>query len=197
MKHFFIHVLFLFFFYQSTGQVTKGNWIVGGTGKLFTYKNEYSSSTYSNIAKYTQIDLSPNIGYFVADKLAFGIRSTFSSLKGEVTSVTDGGSGLSTNSQRFTIGSFGRYYLLSTDNRTNIVTEASYQVGQVRLLGGVYKGKLKAASFSAGPVIYFNSSVGIEFVLGYNYTLEDIENANRDEKKGFQIAIGFQIHLIK
>jgi len=49
----------------------------------------------------------------------------------------------------------------------------------------------------AGPVIYFNSSVGLEVLLGYSSSLEDVENANKEVRKGFQVAVGFQIHLEK
>ena len=174
-----------------SAQLTKGTWLVGGTGKFYTYTSDYSSATYSNTAKYTQIDISPAVGYFVADKLAFGIKPTLSSIKGKVT--TSGGG--STNVQRYWIGPFGRYYLLEKEKPYNIVTEVSYQLGFFG--GGLVKGKLSNFSALVGPVIYFNSSVGIEFLLGYSYSKEDAEQANKEIKKGFQIGIGFQIHLEK
>ncbi len=52
-------------------------------------------------------------------------------------------------------------------------------------------------SIMAGPEIFFNSSVGMEFLLGYSYSKEDVEQANKEVRKGFQIGIGFQIHLQK
>jgi hypothetical protein len=171
-------------------QITKGNWLVGGTGKFYSYTSQYTSATYSNEAKYTQIDLSPNIGLFIVDKLAFGIRPSFTSIKGEVT--TDGG--LSTNTQRYWIGPFGRYYFLPPDKQFNILTDISYQHG---FFGGIPEGKLNQFSLMAGPVIYFNSSVGIEFLLGYSSSLEDVEGFQKETRKGFQVGIGFQIHLEK
>ncbi len=152
MKNLFVSYLFIAFFLTVNSltadcQITKGNWLVGGTGKFYSYTSQYTSATYSNEAKYTQIDLSPNIGYFVMDKLAFGVRPSLSSIKGEVT--TSGGG--STNTQRYWIG----------------------------------------------PVLYFNSSVGIEFLLGYSSSVEDVEGYQKETRKGFQIGIGFQIHLEK
>jgi hypothetical protein len=169
-------------------QLTKGNWLVGGTGKFYDYKSEYSSATYSNEAEYTQIDISPNIGYFVAEKLAFGLRPTFSSVKGKVTTVGGG----STNVQRYWIGPFGRYYFLAAEKQANIVTDVSYQFG---FYGGLLKGRLSTFSALVGPVIYFNSSVGLEFLLGYAYSKEDADQGSKEIRKGFQISLGFQIHL--
>lgn len=191
MKHFFLSLILASFFLTAQSQLTKGNWLAGGTGKFYSYNDTYSSSTYSNKARYTQIDISPSIGYFIVDKLAFGLRPTFSSIKGEVT--TPGGG--STNVQRYWIGPFGRYYFLDKDNPFNILTDVSYQYGIFN--AGGQKGKLNTFSALVGPVIYFNSSVGIEFLLGYSYSKEDVELASKDIRKGFQIAAGFQIHLEK
>lgn len=173
------------------GQITQGNWLAGGTGKFYSFTSQYSSATYSNEASYTQIDLSPNFGYFVVDKLAFGIKPTFSSIRGEVTTV----GGLSTNVQRYWIGPFGRYYFLDEGKQANIVTDVSYQFGLFN--AGGQKGDLKTFSAMAGPVIFFNSSVGLELLLGYSYSKEDVEGYQKETRKGFQVSIGFQIHLEK
>jgi len=176
---------------NARSQLTKGNWLVGGNGKFSSYTSQYSGIGYSNEASYTQIDLSPNIGYFVADKLAFGLRPTLSSIKGEVT--TPGGG--YTNVQRYWIGPFGRYYFLKSDKQFNLLTDLSYQYG---FFGGeLAKGNLNTFSALAGPVVYFNSSVGLEVLLGYSSSLEDVEQGSRDKRKGFQVVIGFQIHLEK
>lgn len=187
-------LVLLFFLISSVAvcQLNQGNWLVGGTGKFYSYTNNFSSITggYNNTGKFTEIDLSPNIAYFVSDKLAFGLKPTFSSLKGKVTST----GGLSTNVTRFMIGPFGRYYLLDQEKPHNILVESSYQFGTLNSTFG-QKGNLRAFSVLAGPVLYFNSSVGIEFLLGYSYKLEDVENAAKDIKKGFQLGVGIQFHL--
>ena len=172
-------------------QLDKGVWLVGGPGKFYSYNSEYRSASYSNEAKYTQIDLSPSVGYFVADKLAFGIKPTFSSIKGKVTSPGGG----YTNVQRYWIGPFARYYLLNASNNYNIVADVSYQIGLFN--AGGQKGNLSTYSALLGPVIYFNTSVGIEFLLGYSYSKEDVDQANKEIRKGFQMGVGFQIHLKK
>lgn len=191
MKKPFIFLSLSTLFLTAQAQLNKGNWLVGGTGKFYSYTSTYTSAAYSNEASYTQIDLSPSIGYFVTDKLAFGIRPTFSSIKGKVTST----GGLSTNVQRYWIGPFGRYYFLKSDKQFNILADVSYQYGFFG--GGLAKGNLNTFSVLAGPVVYFNSSVGVEFLLGYSYSKEDVESYQKEVRKGFQIGIGFQIHLEK
>lgn len=118
------------------------------------------------------------------------MRPTFSSIKGEVTTT----GGLSTNVQRYWIGPFGRYYFLQPNKQVNILADISYQYG---FFGGISEGKLNTFSAMVGPVVYFNSSVGIEFLLGYSSSLEDVEGFQKETRKGFQIGIGFQIHLEK
>ena len=191
MKILFACFLLLTTFLSAQSQITKGNWLVGGSGTFYSYNSQYSSATYSNEASYTQIDLSPDVGYFIIDKLAFGLRPTFSSIKGNVTTT----GGLSTNVQRYWIGPFGRYYFLNSEHQTNIVTDMSYQFGLLN--AGGQKGDLRTFSALAGPVVFFNSSVGLEFLLGYSYSMEDIETFLKQVRKGFQIAVGFQIHLEK
>lgn len=187
----FILLFFAAFTTKAYSQLNKKTWLVGGNAKFYSYNSDYSSSTYNSTAKYTQIDLSAPIGYFVADKVVFGVKPTFFSNKGKVTSAGGG----STNVQRYLVGPYGRYYILDKERQYNIVSEASYQFG---FFGGkLIDGNLSTFSASAGPVIYFNTTVGIEFLLGYSYSKEDVKGGNKEVRKGLQIGIGLQIHLEK
>lgn len=187
----FLIIVFCFSYLNVSAQLTQGNWLVGGTGNFYSYADNTSSSTYNIDSKMTRIDISPSVGYFLIDKLALGFKPTFSSIKGKVTNT----GGMYTNVQRYWIGPFGRYYLLDKENPFNIVTEISYQFGIFNSEG--QKGNLSKFSALVGPVIYFNSCVGLEFLLGYSQSKEDVELANKIIMKGFQAAIGFQIHLSK
>lgn len=196
MKHIFHIFSFLVLTSSAFGQLTKGHWLVGGSGRFYSYKNEYLSSSFTRNGKYTQIDLSPNIGYFLSDKFAIGLNTTISSLKGDFMVVGGGGSGGS-SSQRYLFGTFGRYYFLEEAKQINILFNASYQSGIIRGLNNT-RGTLSNFSISAGPVIYFNSSVGIEFLLGYLSNFEKYTSQVLSENKnGFQFNIGLQIHLLR
>ena len=192
--------LYLIFFLLITnsiwGQLTKGHWLVGGSARFNSYKNEIFSNSYNENGKYTQIDLSPNVGYFFADRFALGLKTTFTSIKGEYTVAGGNGRGGSDN-QRYLFGAFGRYYFLEEAKQTNLLVEASYQAGIIRGTNNT-KGNLNNFSIFAGPVIYFNPSVGIGFLLGYVTNSEKYTSQVLSEnKKGFQLSIGLQIHLIK
>lgn len=184
-------VLFILFAKSSLGQLDQGNWLVGGSAKLYSYSNNFGSTANSITAKYTEIDISPNVGYFLADRFVLGLRPTFSSFSGRVTSAGGG----TTSVQRFWIGPFGRYYFLDSDKTHNILLESSYQFGKYN--GRGQKGDLRTFSVLAGPALYFNSSVGIEFLFGYSHRLEEVKNASKDIKNGLQIGIGIQFHLTK
>lgn len=194
MKHIFLSFFLLTITGFAFGQLTKGHWLVGGSGRFNTYKNEIISSVSTTNGKYTQIDISPTIGYFLADKFAVGLKTTITSIKGDFTVVGGVGTGGS-NTQRYSLGLFSRYYFLEKEKQTNVLVDVNYQTGIIRGFG---KGTINSFSILTGPVIYFNSSVGIEFLVGYiaekeKYTSEIFS----EQKNGLQFSIGLQIHLIK
>lgn len=61
------------------------------------------------------------------------------------------------------------------------------------------RGSINEFSISSGAEIFFNSSCGVEFLIGYRSKYEDIKGATgySDKKKGLQFGIGFQLHLLK
>ena len=194
MKHIFSFFSLLMLSNTSFGQLTKGHWLAGGSGRFYSYKNNYQTSAFTSNGNYTQIDISPNVGYFIAHKFALGLKTTLSSLRGDWTATSGTGA---TNTQRYLYGAFGRYYFLEAEKQTNILVDASYQTGIIRGLNDT-KGTLNNFSISAGPVIYFNSSVGIEFLLGYATDIEKYSSQVQTEKRnGLQFSVGLQIHLIK
>jgi hypothetical protein len=178
----------------AKSQLDKGIWLAGGSGTLYSYNQTYSSPSNNTTSKYTNIELSASIGYFAIDKLVLGLRPSFSSFKGEVTSQ----GGLITNSKKYSIGPFARYYFLNTDKHYNILTDISYQFGvNKNALPPKEHGKLNSFSVMAGPEIFFNSSVGLEILLGYSIKEESIngQTGYQDNRKGFQVSVGLQIHL--
>ena len=172
-----MHLFFsitLFFFLTSNAQITKGNWMVGGTGSFYNYQlKENKINTNSGIG----MELRPNLGYFIVDKFAIGISPLLAYSKPE--------NGSSVTS--FGVGPYIRYYILNPEKRINILTHAGY----------AYSGSNNsndnstAFDFKAGPVIFFNSSVALEMTLNYNLNkLNSTTNYNI-----FSLGLGFQIHL--
>ncbi|OIR00664.1 hypothetical protein GALL_171890 [mine drainage metagenome] len=185
-----------FIFCNANSQITEGTWMVGGTGQIYSYNQDFSTSTYSVQYKYVNIDISSSVGFFVADKLALGLRPNLTWLKGHSVSSTGGVGGLSTDTKRYSIGPFVRYYLLQEEKPYNILVDASYLFGSADFFQQS-NGKINTFSIAVGPEIYFNSSVGLEFLLGYTAKTEEIPNNYKDVRNGFQVSIGFQFHLEK
>lgn len=177
------------FYYNADSQITKGNWMVGGNASfLFTNSNTGSTNSKAN-----NIDIAPDIGYFFIDKLAGGMRLSYNRHYTKFGSPNN-------NFQKFitySIGPFVRYYFLPIDQRYNIVVEGSYQYGDDKTVINAYATNTVSNKFifSGGPVIYFNTSVGIEFLL--NYTNSDNNYVEKTKSNSFGVEIGLQIHLEK
>jgi hypothetical protein len=180
----------------SFSQITKRNWLVGGAGSLFSFTDTHNSDVMNTVFNYTSIDLSASIGYFLVDKVALGLRPGFSSLKGE-----NAEGGITTNTKKYGIGPFARYYFLNADKSFNIAGDICYQLGVNDW--GKPSGKYNTFSTLIGPEVFFNSAVGMEVLLGYKATIETIKPNGptqwyyTDKHKGFFVAIGFQFHLEK
>ena len=172
-------------------QTDKGAWLIGGNCNFLSSKNTTSGSTYSLASDRIDIGISPNIGYFIVDKLAIGIKTSFSKYKEQ------GLGGGYSNINRFEFGPLVRYYFLNPEEKNyNILADINYQYGITKDLH-YFNGEINTFSASVGTVIFFNTSVGLEFLLGYYQRKENIYNSYKTTQKGLQTSIGFQIHLNK
>jgi hypothetical protein len=200
MKPIFFITIALLITTSSYAQLEKSTWLVGGTGSFYSYTDDYTSQPLTQSGKWTSIDLSASVGYFVIDKLCGGIRPLFSFSKGTDKSSTGT---ISTGKQYYlSAGPFARYYFLDKNKPFNILTDVCYQLGiNQYLTAGHESGKYNIFSAKAGIEAFFNSSAGVEILVGYYDKLVSIEDnttgAFNDIKKGFQVSIGFQLHLIK
>lgn len=200
MKKIILSLLFASLLKISSAQVTKHNWLIGGTG--------FFSSTTSNSSvaivrdRYTRINLSPNIAYFFADKFAGGLKFSYFNEKYQQLNSSN------YNVDKYItcyIGPFVRYYFLPTDKQFNLIIDGSYQYG-IEKGGGVSSNSPTPVDFewtkyqkqtftiAGGPVIYFNSCVGLEFLAAYS-TSSYVNYKGRINM--FQIGIGLQFHLEK
>lgn len=190
MKIFFL-LIFLGTTFQSFSQLTKNNWLVGGSGSFSSKEGTYSTQSISYDSKYTDLTIAPNVGYFIKDKFASGLRTTFSWEK----SKTFPPGGGSTDIKRIVAGPFLRYYFLNIDSRINLLADANLQIGAYS--AGASKGNITNFAFKAGPAIFFNSVVAFELLFGYYSNIEDVKYGYKSDLRGFQISAGLQIHLEK
>lgn len=197
MKSLLSIVAISFLSLQGKAQLDKNTWLAGGSGNFYLSKRDYISYVspiLNGYSKELHLTVSPNIGYFIIDKLAVGLRPYFTWGKGEYFPDDPTSGGSHSDSKRYGIGPFVRYYFLDKERQFNLLTDISYQFGEWNLGG---KGKLSNFSISSGPVIYFNTAVGMEFLLGYSTQIEELKNFSKNSSKGLNVSMGFQFHLTK
>ena len=177
--------------FSAFSQLEKRTWLLGGSGNLYSYHEKFDFGSANYTAKYTIINLSASVGYFFSNKLAGGLRPYLFYQKG---SSSGGGH---TNDLKVAAGPFVRYYFLNEEKQFNLLADISYQLGINRMLTGEEKGKISILSAMGGVEVFFNSSVGLEILVGYaNWvtTINDNTGYNSN-KKGVQTSIGFHFHL--
>lgn len=166
----------------ATGQITKNNWMVGGT--ISYASTNYNSINYGDAHTAYNLEVKPNVGYFFIDKLSAGLKSSIGITgdKSRSQSYTD-----------FNIGPYVRYYLLNSEKYVNVITEAGYLYGFEK--GSTpEKTQKNTFCFSAGPVLYFNNVVGMEVLLSYStYKYSGFTGNNNT----IMVGLGLQIHLEK
>lgn len=170
----------------ANAQITKGNWMVGGSGSFAYSKTDPKNTSQSgtNIDYVSQgafsILLEPNIGYFIKDKLALALKINFLNSFVENQSFNLDNSDIS-------ISPNIRYYFLNQDKIYNLFIEPAYYYYTSKNLGNA-----SGYGIKSGVVVFLNSSVGIEPSL--NYIHKESDEFKRDD---FFVGIGIQIHLEK
>jgi hypothetical protein len=180
-KTIFLLIVIASHYLNANCQIKKNTWLISGNASFAKTKN--SSNGQLQFTS-TTFQINPTIGYFIQNKFAVGLRP----------SLIYGSNNLGNSSTVISVGPFVRYYLLHDQKVFNVLTEASYAYGIIKGKGQSDNPKLNTFSFQTGPVLYFNSSVGLEFLLGYATTKVVGLSGNNSE---IRFAIGFQIHLEK
>ncbi len=198
MKQHSFLLLFLLLSINSIGQLEKRTWLVGGSGSFYSYNGEFNSTAYNNTTKVISLDINASVGYFLIDKLVIGLRPIYFFSKGKI--YRNGIQlGQIANKTQIGIGPFVRYYFLEKTKEFNLFGDISYQFGRNSSpLPPKEKGTISEFSILTGAEIFFNSSCGVEFLVGYKKKYEDIKGITgyTDKKDGFQVGIGFHLHLL-
>jgi hypothetical protein len=187
MKKTMLLLLFACFICTSSfAQLEKGNWLVGGSGSFTSAK--YKSSLNSYVI--TNLNLSPSIGYFIANKLAGGLKPIYTY------QVNDYNSGFSNNSEinELGISAFLSYYLLKKTEPFNFFTQIGYGYLWQKYSSSNSEDSQDVFEISGGPVYFINQSIGINLFLGYSLAYD---KKNDSKQKKIATGIGFQIQLTK
>jgi Na+/H+ antiporter NhaA len=166
-------------------QIKRGQFLLGGSAHFESTK---SDGTINPSYKTRDFFVSPNIGYFIIDKMGAGIGVDFASYK----TTTDN---TETKNLATTISPFLRYYVLPVPNKVNAFIEVSYVHEKTKwssLTNSGYYEKAKGYYISAGPSIFLTSQIALEFTLGYQRTISD--NFDNTVKSKLISGLGLQIH---
>jgi hypothetical protein len=197
MKKIFLLFILLYACLSGFSQLDKGIWLAGGSGSFYSYKETTDDATRNQVFKYTDIQLSANIGYFILDKLALGISPSFSFNHGKEI----GRAVYIVAPTILAIGPFVRYYFLNTEKEFNLLADTRFTIGTIRAPSPSYyhKGNQYKFSIMAGPELFLNSSIGLELLIGYYSMKEKIYTDTRHSttNSGFKATIGIQLHLEK
>ncbi|PHR69434.1 MAG: hypothetical protein COA67_10710 [Lutibacter sp.] len=162
-------------------QITEGNWMVGGSG---SYNHITVDNDNGTVNKNSRLTIKPDVGYFILDKLVVGSSMGYYHYK----SID-----FDSYNKNYSIGLFSRYYFLKSNKRFNLFTQIHYdRVFFETKSSNLVKGNGNRYGLKVGQVIFFNSSVGLEFSIDYEKEVYEFNTVNN-----INVNIGFQIHLEK
>ena len=168
---------------DAASQITKRNWMIGGAASFRSSKYDEAAGITS---KQIILQLSGNVGYFLIDKFAVGLKPEY-----ERTEVKQNANHQVVNT--YGLGPFLRYYYLPVGKYVNIFSELSYQYGIIKTNQSSSTNNSNKLSGLAGCAVFFNSSVALEFTLGYS----SFSYNTAGKVKSLIAGIGFQFHLEK
>lgn len=214
--------VFLLFTLSVTAraQLSKGQWLVGGTAD-FSHSNAGGTTNgVDNDIKTTSLESSPGGGYFFIDRFCAGLRigilttDTKQVVNGRNTPPIYNYYSVDSKLTGLAFSPFARYYFLAPAHKINVFADAGYAYSHNKQKAKTYQeywnpgsqfpsvatstsdDKYKAHSFSiaAGPALFLNPKVSLELSLGYRYSKYiDSEMSAND----IILGIGFQVHLGK
>ncbi|HUP13595.1 MAG TPA: outer membrane beta-barrel protein, partial [Niastella sp.] len=158
-------------------RIFKGDWMAGGTEAWLT--GQYKGMSNSKVNSLT---ISPDYGYFITNRLAGGLRLSY-------TKYDQPNQSTSNNYSEFQLAPYLRYYFLPATNKTNILGDISYGFGSE---GAGNKESFNYFGVMAGPSFFLNQNTGLE-VLGMYKTWGG--DAYPDRENEFGLWVGFQNHL--
>ncbi len=203
---FSLFLCLLFTSAMSAQMLEQGNFVIGTTFGFSTADSKiiFESSTGKEEGEgpsALQINIAPNIGYFIVPNFALGIGLDYT-----YSSVSEPSEDRTQDSDLL-FGPFGRAYLPVTDDMSFFV-EADFGFGNSsdeQIIGGntqSIKTNIFAIGVGPGFTIFSNSSIGIEALLKYNYARSKfktenagVESTTITKTNQFDVAIGVQFYF--
>ena len=169
-------------------QTEKNSWLAGGNAG-FTSSTQKLSNVSGYSFKTNEFQISPGFGYFFINNFAAGLNVNFISTHTSETNMPGSESNTSTT---FTAGPFLRYYF-NVAQKTKIFIHGGANWGSYKPGSGDPNLSISMYEVKAGPAIFLNPHVALEFTVGYQTS--SYKSEERNTTNSFDIGLGFQIHL--
>lgn len=170
----------------ANAQINQGQFLAGG--------NAGFSSSKVRDNKTTQFNITPNVGYFVIDKLAVGLEANYlhskDTWKGSVAGIPTEGED---KSSTWSFAPFVRYYVLPKAQKVNVFVNGSYGFGSTKDNDDAAE-SFNYYRFAAGPAFFLTKSVALEASVYYG---SGKSKNDADRTNTFGLQVGFQVHLGK
>jgi outer membrane protein len=183
------------FVLSLSAQTGAGKLLIGGSSSFGfnattdKYKSDLGDGT---IGKGMQVNLAPQVGFFVIDGLAVGLE-----LNIDLSSFKVDDSDSKTNSTALIAAPFVRYYYGT--NKIKPFAEGS--IGFGTLIEKDKNGDITTTDkigvfgfgFGIGAAMFLNDNVSVDLGIGYNSMTSKVKEDNPDNDKYITSVIGFQV----
>lgn len=176
---------------NRTNPTDKGHYIVDGSVYFAINNSKSEFNGFESKSKAFGFGLSPKAAYFVMDRFAVGVETSFNYNDGEFTDVE--GRKTSTKGTSISAGPFLRYYLAN-----GLFGEASIGFGTSKNTSGDYEATSNSFGYKLGVgyAIFLNQHISVEPMLSYrNTNLKDKETTVENTNNGFTLGAGFTLYL--
>jgi outer membrane protein len=176
----------------KTKPTDKGHFIVDGS-VYFSTNNTKSEQDGFNATKSNSFSLgiSPKVAYFVADRLALGLETSFGYADNEFTNSN--GTKFSGNSTSITVGPFIRYYLVN-----GLFGQASLGFGKSNSENDGFENESDFFRYQLGIgyAIFLNEHISLEPTISYQHSKNKSDQSTFETtNNGFTLGAGFTIYL--
>lgn len=196
-KNLLLPLLFFFIAFSAQAQLAAGNVMLGGGAQFSTRKITNVQGDFVT-GKDTWYGLSPQIGYFLSNRVAAGLALSYTGSSGH---NQNGPTLLKTKNDRYSLGPFVRVYQMVSEKAGFFGhVSGSYSSGrrmEWREANG-WQTRESSTSFGAyfqpGFTYFIHERVGAEFTFGsagYQKTRsEDLINNQKGSSKGYTVNVG-------
>tara|TARA_B110000114_G_C14915259_1_gene326227 strand:- start:108 stop:707 length:600 start_codon:yes stop_codon:yes gene_type:complete len=176
---------------SKTNPTEKGHFIVDGSIFFSTNNSKFEQDGFNTKNNAFGFGISPKAAYFIANRLALGLETSFNYADNEFTN-TDGEK-TSSNSTAISVGPFFRYYLMN-----GIFGQASLGFGTSNSESNSYENKSDFFRYQLGVgyAIFLNQHISLEPIISYQYSKNTNDQSTFETtNNGFTLGAGFTIYL--